>query len=1164
MGYTAEQIKAVDYAENHSASVSASAGSGKTLVLVEHIAKLISDKENVVPADKIAAVTFTEKAAAELRQRLEKRVHELIKANPDDEFFRDQLIRLSSARISTISSFCLSIIRENLRYLPDITEDFTVCDDVKSKQLSAEAVEYVKENIYSGNMQRQIFSLLGGESDLTDKLEQLDNFLSNIPDPEGWINNQLNIFTDEKLYFLNYEKKGAELFIRYLNEAGAQEAALAARIKRIEAEEKAAAAAKEKAKSAKNEGAKAEADAELKALTKEKSGLEAILNSLAELKKFKEKVSESLAAGKVTDREDNLKLALALPEKITLADPLNKEYELKRLTERINSCNKLAIELFEDKENRKKCRDAFRFLTDIWQDYEKRLTLIKKREKVFDFSDLEKYALKILTENSRESSGETYGKSNFLYIIVDEFQDSNDIQYEIFKLLSDNEKNLYFVGDVKQSIYKFRNANPDIFAGCLANPAYERLTLNSNFRSSDDVINTVNLCFGKNMPYEFANGDWQDMRAARGIQSVPQNKSEIVIINSAAGQEDREPLYIANRIEKMVKSGFIVHNKDNSPRPCGYGDFAVLMRNNKSCAEYRRVFEERGIPCVSIGDKAFTDLTEINITLSVLETVMYPNNDLSSATAMMSPAYGFTAEDMARLKLLAGKQEEWTTLYGSLSLAASQLKGENNFLAEKAEKFLKDIRLLRKKASDCVTEELIRHIYNVTEIDKLMSVGVKGRERRENLRLLLHYAKSYPRPGDFLAMIKNISRNKLEMSQAVVKEQEEKSVKVMTIHSSKGLQYPIVFLSHTNGTASKSDSDKIFDYDRKNGIGITICDYNKKQFINTLSRRILADTERDKARGEELRLLYVALTRAEEKLIITAKAGLTASRKTGTVNEYSHPVYQMGNTFSFFYNISEKEPSAFSLTRIQSTIDLSAPAANNQSASARTLPNFDEAARRLGYEYPYKSAVKTPAKFTATALGVNAEAAGQEDNVSTAFYMGLPLFMKEGRPLTSKEIGDIYHKVMEKLDFSSNSAEAELDRLEKEGEISSEEKAAVEPNQLQAFLDSRLCKRAAGSGKIYREFPLFTTINATGEEGADNEDLSFIQGIADMFFVEKGEIVLIDYKTNRNTTAEKLIAEYRGQLKIYKKALEEMLGMNVKEAMLFSFSLKKEIPVSLS
>ena len=1125
MNFTDEQLKAVEYAESLSAAVSASAGSGKTAVLVEHIARLISDKERVVPADRIVAVTFTEKAAAELRQRLEKRVKELMAANPHDEFFRDQLVRLSNARISTISSFCLGIIRENLRYLPHISEEFTVCDDTKSRQLSAKAMEYTLDRMYkqySPEQQAEIFAALGGEPEITAKVEQLQNFLFNIPDPEGWIEDGLKTFSDPLLFFRRYIAKGAEMFIGYLKEAEAAEDCLEPYL---------------------ND-------------SKAKSAIKKITEILEGLKELEQPLSDLTA---IEDWEELRELTSALPVCPDLKAPLNKDSHVKNLVSRMDSCRKLALQIFAGEENREECLAAFRSLLDIQKVYDGELKRLKIKEKVFDFSDLERYALEILS--MPECSD--YGSGSFDYIIVDEFQDSNDIQYEIFRLLSEKTENLYLVGDVKQSIYGFRNANPDIFAGCLSDPGYNKLYLNSNFRSSDNVINTVNLCFGENMPHEFAKGDkWQDMRPARGIKDCPQNRSELVIINSLSGQENREPMYIARRIQEMIEEGFLIHGKDNTVRKCGYGDFAVLIRNNEGCALYRRLFEEQGIPCVSVGDKAFTDLAEVKIAVAVLETVLHPNDDLAAATAMMSPAYGFTAEEMAQLRLLGRSEEneahkEKITLYKALSSAEIS----SSPLKDKAEKFLKDMRLLRKSASDSVTEELIRKIYSVTETDRLMSVGEKGSERRENLRLLLHYAKGCPRAADFLAMIKNISRNKLEMPQAAIKEQAEKSVKIMTIHSSKGLQYPVVFLCGTNGNAAAAPKSLIFDYDKKIGAGISLCDYNKKFVFNTLSRQILTDSRRDRDKGEELRLLYVAMTRAEEKLIITAKAAV--KEKDGEIDEEAFPVYRAGNTFSFFYDIYSRKPEAFKLVRIPSSRDVT-PLKASETRDGTEIPLNGKIKERLSYRYPYQAAVQTPAKFTATALGVNAEQSGSgegEDTVSTAFYMGLPLFMKEGKSLTPKERGDVYHKVMEKLNFAAASAESELERLEREKELTPEERRAVDPWEIQAFLDSDTAKRANAAEKIYREFPLFTTINATGEETSHREDLSFIQGVADMFFIEKGEIVLADYKTNRNTTAEKLIKEYKGQLEIYKKALEEMLGLRVKECLLFGFSLKKEIRV---
>ncbi|MCM1299842.1 MAG: UvrD-helicase domain-containing protein, partial [[Eubacterium] siraeum] len=959
--------------------------------------------------------------------------------------------------------------------------------------------------------------LLGEESDIIAEIEELHRFLSNTPNPDLWRKDQEEYFSSPQLFFKEYVHKAAKSIADYTD-----------RIDRY------------------RDFVKVYTDGEGfgKATVQQ---AEAVLKAMDSLKDLKPSL-ESLTSESLEGLSEALKALTPLPD---LKGELAKDSLVKSAAAKINSCCRMAALICNGEQDREKCCEAFSLLLELEKCYDGEYRQIKESEGVCDFSDLERYALEILSLDRCKD----YGRNSFDYIIVDEFQDSNDIQYEIFKRLSDGGKNLYLVGDVKQCIYAFRNSNPDIFAGLSRSPDYRHLSLNSNFRSSEDVIDTVNKCFGAFTPPTFTGEKWQDMTAARGIKKRPENKSELVIINCKTGEGDREALYVARRIEQMVEEGFTVHNGDNSERPCGYGDFAVLVRKNSTCSDYRKVFEEYNIPCVSVGDKAFTDLTEIKIALALLETVLYPNGDLSAAVSMTCPAYGFTAEDMAELKLLgrdgAAEGSQKITLYKSLSLAEKT----DGALGEKARRFLRDMRLFRKTAADSVTEELIRKIYSVTELDKLMRVGQKGKERQENLRLLLHYAKNNPRPGEFSAVMKNISRSKLEMPQAAIKEQADRSVKIMTIHGSKGLQFPVVFVSSTNGIPPAAEKTKPFAFDRTSGAGICICDYEKKRTFNTLSRQLLLNTENDRIEGEELRLLYVAMTRAEEKLIVTSKIGI---RKDEDVN----PVYRSGSYFDFLYGASLRNPDAFDRRRITADTKLLPKALEPQREIAAPI-DFNAVKRRLGYKYPYQAAVKTPAKFTATALGVNAEQSG-ENTVSTAFYMGLPLFMKEGKALTPKERGDIYHKVMEKLDFAAASAEAELERLEAQGEITSQERAAVSGEEIQAFLDSSLAKRAVSAEKLRREFPLFTTINAMERENAspaDNEDLSFIQGVADMFFIENGEIVLADYKTNRNTTAEKLVREYKGQLRIYKKALEEMLGLRVKECVLFSFSLKKEIMV---
>lgn len=1149
MNFTNEQHSAIFYRGQKSACVSASAGSGKTAVLVEHIAYLISDEKNKVPADKIAAVTFTEKAAAELKQRLSERVELLLKSDPDNTFLREQLVRLSSARISTISSFCLSLIRDNIRLLPDIDEGFTICDETKADILSQKAEEKVFERVYtdfSEEKQAELFKRLGGKRAVLYSAKKLYGFLSDIPDPVGWKEEQERVFGDPDLYFEKYVKMFSDKLPEKLDELD----------------------------ELCREGIEALPD-ESKTALNFRNYFEFHINMI---KLAKESLHCSDYSGAYYS------LSAAFPGTTPAArgkafEGLGFKERREEIAELYKTCASLSSTAANYVSDAGEILNAFRMLWEIEEMYGEEYRKLKKNEGVLDFSDLEKNALAIVRQGG--------GKGMYEYIIVDEFQDSNDIQYEIFRGLSDNEKNLYFVGDVKQCIYAYRGANPGIFAGLIRNRDYEGLKLNANFRSGKTVLDAVNALFGDSgasLPESFSEGSpWENMTAGRGVKSGDENISEFITINisktdKSEGAKNREEKYVAGRISEMVRDGFLVHKGEERERRCGFGDFAVLLRTNGDCVKFRKVFEEYGIPCVSEGEKHFTDLLEIETAIAIISAVLRPNNDAETAKALMSPIYGFTAEDMAILKMACAnsanngqKQDKVSSsLYSNISrlLSFNAAAGFNlkpdSALIKKAKKFDADMKLFRKTASNSVTYDLLQKIYEVTELIQIMRAGYSGKEREENLKLLLHYAKSSPVPADFLGFMKRISRNKLEMNQAVVKEREETSVKLMTIHKSKGLQFPIVFVSGINKSPNVTDTYRDFIFDGDKGLGALVCDYEKGIRANTAAHRVLETDYKDKLLGESMRLFYVALTRAEEKLFVTASNKLKKSdgNKTDEPDEDSDYPENPDNYFAFMINRLPHTGSAVKSVRIPTSCDVTPETNAAASENVFIMPDPEKLKNSLLYKYPYEKATVTPAKFTATALGVAPEKGGTaEEDTATAFYTGTPVFMKEGQPVSGKELGDIYHCVMEHLNFSADSAEKELDRLTKENIITEKEKNAVKAKEIQIFLESGLCKRAVKSGKITREFKLFTTVNAVGAENPENEDLSFIQGIADMFFEEDDGVVLVDYKTNKNTSAEELKREYKGQLMIYRKALEEMLGKKVKECWVYGFELGREVKI---
>lgn len=1114
--YTAEQLAAINYSDRErSAVVSASAGSGKTAVLVEHIAALICDKENPVRADKLAAVTFTEKAAAELRRRLSARIEELSAENPEDEFLLLQSARLSSANISTISSFCLSFVRDNSRLL-DIDEDFSVGDETLTALLSQKAMKKAFEKFYEEfprEVKEETRLRLGGEKNIAGSVLKLKEFISNTPFGVERVKDEIEILSNESLYEKKYVLPLKELTDEILDDKS-----LAEKIDKILLDF----------------GEQTDA-----ALTRKLS------------KHFSEKSAKLRAlrlALKNDDYDEILKLFSerdpACPSykkypELSQLDAIKKEYKNK--LEQAADCVQTLVSRGSD---RAACERSLRLLLPIEEIYDKEYTKLKTERGIVDFSDLEQLAF---TAAKKRFPDGFSGEKDFDLIAVDEFQDSNELQYEFFKTISKDGKNLYLVGDVKQCIYFFRNADPQIFASLMNNEDFTQLRLNRNFRSAGEIIRSVNTIFRAGMTKSFDAGNWSDMENGLAFSGKKEYRPELVVLNSSEKGVNREAIYIARRIKEMVDCGFEVKG-----RPCGFGDFAVLTRTLTRASDLKKAFAEYGVPFVAPEEKNFTDLTETETAMAIMGCALRPNDDKAVLTALASPIYGFTAEELALLRLA----DENGSLYGNLSLI-----NEKHPCFKKAENFLSDMRLFRKLASSASSETLLEEIYRVTSLPEIMSVGGEtGLERRENLRLLLHRARAWQRPTDFLEMIKNIRKSRLEMPRASLREREDTSVKLMSIHKSKGLQFPIVFVSDCNAKPDKRDFSQPFIFDA-DGVGIINCNYNEPIKTPTASHMLISERLKEKVAGEETRLLYVAMTRAEEKLIVTANMQLKAD-KNGDIDESKLEAAHEGNHLDIILKRLEQAPDALSLTHIFSTAPFESAAADGKISAVKKQPiDLNEIKRKLNYKYPHEKATLTPAKYTATSLGVEIGDPTGENSVANAFYMGLPLFMRKNRPLTPKERGDVYHKVMENIDFSAKDAREELEKMFGGGIITENEKNAVDPNELQSFLDSEIAKRAAASNNVKREFQLFTTVNMTGEEDPKNEDLSFIQGTADMFFEENGGIVLTDYKTNRNTAAAKLIEEYSGQLKIYKKALEEMTGKKVTECLIFSFSLGETIVV---
>lgn len=1104
---TPEQDAAVKYEKELPAIVTAAAGSGKTRILIERIIYLISHSELNVSADRLVATTFTKKAALEIRERLEKAMSELIEENPDDEFLREQQLRLSDAVIGTIDSFCLSLLKDNAELL-DVSPDFSTLDEVNAEVLrnraGNRAISRMWESFSEAEL-KKVFRFFRDENALKADATELSSFLETLPDKDSWLKEKLGVFEDEKKYREKFCQPLKAEAIRLWEKA--QDELSLAFVGSGDFGRKVAEYLNE---------AMENIDRLIDALDSE--------NKDALLLIISEGIFKRAPAARGDNKEDG--------EFFKAQRDIAKEY--------VNKGLESASAVFGVEEDMPEELSRIKLLLRFCELFEEEYERLKLEENALDFSDVEHKLLKILRspEGQRKNLG-----GRFDYIIVDEFQDSNDVQYEIFTRLSDNGKKLFLVGDARQSIYGFRGANPRLFTSLSKSDGFSSLSLNSNFRSSDSVINYVNsvFCNDKNPSVE----DYlPPMTPARGIESTDENVTEVVRIREEKGvaTDLTESAYIAGAICNMVENGFEVTD-GKEKRPCRYGDFAVLMRSggNKMTA-LKEALADRGVPVVTRGENGFTALSEVSLVVSVLRVIENPFDNLALTEVLMSPLYAFSAQELSEIRLVDKKHD----LHSNLS----SLEGKGGSLSSKIDAFLSDFRYFRKLNREASIVTLLHAVYSRTELLAIEGVGEGGRSRQANLRLLLNYASECAKTGagstaDFTAFIREIDSAKLQMKEASVNANEDESVKILTIHASKGLQYPIVFVSFLNKRPNSSDKQRSFLYDINEGVGVNYSDYERLHTTETASHLALEINAEKKRLREELRLLYVAMTRAEEKLILTSAARL---------NSQGEPQTCKGSLLDMLEELSYTKSSC----RVELADNVSVEPLTNRREEAEKTIDENIVREKLSFSYKYKSFTTAPSKLTATELGVSHDEAGEDGQ--TAMYLGLPLFLKNRKRISPKERGDIYHKVMEKLDFSAVSADAELLRMKQRGLLSDDEASVVNENELQTFLESDLCKRARGC-EMFREFRLFTLVNATREENPEPDDLSFVQGIADMYFVEDGEIVLVDYKTNRGISEQALADEYRGQLEIYSRAITEMTGMRVKERLLYSFSLGKTIEV---
>ncbi|MDR0821481.1 MAG: UvrD-helicase domain-containing protein [Oscillospiraceae bacterium] len=1075
MNFTPEQQTIINR-KGTSAAVYASAGSGKTAVLVEHLAKIIADESANLPADTIVAVTFTEKAAAELSERLEKRLSELVSEH-DDAYLSLQLKRLPDARISTIHSLCASILRR----FPEESEagDFAVCDEARAAEFRREALTFAMESLYdSKTFSESELSALnlvsaGRENDLTAALTSLSNTLANIPDQNGWLDTNAAVFDNYKTYFDKIFAVFTPLFQNKQREYYNEAHTLADKLFQ-----------------------------QLKSYPTAQAVVESDLSLIASA--FRENWKEKPTFSRANYNE--------LRDDPDFKEEIKKTRDnYKRLTEKLCNHNKLLPVLVNSfDEARILLAPAVAAFVKMYRVFAAKLRELLTAENLLTFDDLQHYTLNLLNK-SEEAAAELRGEISL--IAVDEFQDSNELQFQLFRLLSHNEQNIVVVGDVKQSIYRFRRAEPKVFIDLKSHNKFVPLYLSGNFRSADEVIWTVNDVMSHNMTADFGGVDYKGGEVLRPMLGIAGEPTELVVLEQDDVSEEN---YIAARIEELVCTGFAFVDKSGQTKRLDYGDIAILASSLDGSDMFgdkmAEALRSRGIPASREKGGGYTASREVAAALDFFTAAVNPYDDFALFSAMLSPIGGFSLEEIAALRL--DKR---------FSLIVEVRRDKT----DKSKGFAALLDSVADSARENAASDIISRCVDDGVFSRLIASSPYPKKALANLRLLAAHAGNFGANNSLSDSLRRFKSQSLPGAGG-----SGGAVNILTIHKAKGLEFPLVFLAKAAKSYNREEERGNMLFDGKIGFAFRYIHDNLVPFETMAHKTAVWQAEQD-AKSEELRKLYVALTRARNKLIITAKAPPKGHCYLNLIRKASH--------------FKEISPSlSFKSAAANAPVEAKAPVVAEK------------------FVYSREPLTEIPRKFTVTQIGIEHETVLKNKSAPTVFPKR-PSFIAEKRPLSGKERGDAYHKAMLLLDFKSNeSVQSQLERIKHR--FSPQEFHAVSPDLIEQFLCSPLGDRVKKSAKIYKEFPIYTetAFADIGKPELDSvfpNEKPFVQGIADMFFEENGEIILVDYKTNRNSTARLLTAKYAGQLKIYTRAVSEMTGLRVRERFIWAFDLGTAISI---
>ena len=1181
---TNEQQSAVDSRER-SLLVSAAAGSGKTKVLVERLFSYV-EREGA-NLDDFLIITYTRAAASELRGKIAKALNERMERDPGNYHLRQQMLRVYRADIKTVDAFCTSLLRENCHLLGEdarghaLRPDFRVLDENEAEVLRGRVLARTLEDFYDhltsgGTLLADTLGAGRDDSALEQLVLELHAKLQAQPYEDKWLDAQRAFWraVPEKIEDTPYGKI-------LLNEVGRKARHCKSLLQRAAQEMCANDALNQKY-------------------------APAFLDASYQLETLEGKIAQGWDAARG--------VTIAFPRLAAVKDSDGGEMKarMKGLWDNCKETVKEFAELFaassdEAVEDLRTMAPAMLAIIDLTADFSRRYNEEKRRRNSADFSDQEHEAIRLLVgENGEPTELAALVSTRYREIMVDEYQDTNEVQNRIFDAISCKGENLFTVGDVKQSIYRFRLADPRIFLQhyntwppLAAADEHEsaKLLLSCNFRSRKEVLEATNFVFRNVLSREMGELDYGEDEMLRPGASYAESsvcgaEFHLLDLPTQTGEHrvrasEAEAAFVADYIRNMLSSKFTVQDdKARELRPVREEDIVILMRSPSTrLLDYRRALESRGIRCAADAGEDFFASMEIAVLFSFLQVIDNPRQDVPLIAVLRSPLFGFVPDELATLR----SQQRTGDFYDALLLSEDG----------HSKAFLAVLQSLRDSAAHLSVRELLSEIYRKCNVLGIFGAMHRGAERKDNLLAFLELSEDFARTGrqglfDFVRTL----REQLASGEAAAMQTTHASsgVRIMSIHKSKGLEFPVVILSDLARRFSNMDFQSSVLVHPQLGLGPVCVDARRHIQYPTIARQALERTLRREAKAEELRVLYVAMTRAKEKLVMVHTQANAGGRVADLMALSDCPVLpeavdsgkcmgdwimlpllqrsEAGALRAFAGQNSEgrffAEETPWTVC-VHDGLQFAAPAQQSDATAEKRAPQREELPAdfaALSYRYPYAEQTAFPAKLTATQL--KGRAIDEEISENTTLPPRLrnlckPKFLAGKTALTGAERGTALHLVMQDLDFfcepDEQSVRAQIEAMRAQRKLTEEQAKAADVHAIVRFLRSDLAVRIRKSEQVEREYRFSLLRPVRDFSSLDADDSVLLQGVVDCFFEEDGELVVVDFKTDHVSCAQldERAEHYRPQLEAYSMALTRVMGKKVKEKVLYFFSVGEEV-----